>query len=121
MGRQKDIQIKRAYELPSEEDGCRVLVDRLWPRGFTKASLKLDLWLKAVAPSTALRQWFGHEVTKWPEFQRRYRKELDAGPDGLDLLRERLAEGRVTLVFGAKDESHNQAVVLRDFLLTTDA
>lgn len=112
-----DIQLKRAYEEPAEDDGPRFLVDRLWPRGVSKETLRLAGWLKDVAPSNELRKWFGHDPERWEEFRKRYRAELD----GLDEaafqpLLEAVQKGRITLVYGARDEVHNQAVVLRDFL-----
>ncbi|MCC6917502.1 DUF488 domain-containing protein [Nitrosomonas sp.] len=111
-----DIQIKRAYEPADPADGCRILVDRLWPRGLKKEQVACDLWLKEIAPSTDLRKWFNHEHEKWPEFQRRYRDELSASADVKELL-DRAARGRLTLVYGAHDQECNQAVVLRDYLL----
>jgi uncharacterized protein YeaO (DUF488 family) len=113
-----NICMKRAYEEPDPADGYRVLVDRLWPRGKKKEALELDGWMKGVAPSTELRLWFGHDPAKWGEFQRRYRHELSSPEKrGLvDDLVHRTQEGRVTLVYGAKDEAHNEAVVLRDLL-----
>ena len=110
------IRVKRVYEEPSREDGLRILVDRLWPRGLTKARAAVDLWLKDVAPSTELRKWFGHDPEKWDEFRRRYFRELDAQPDAVATLLERGAKGKVTLVYGAKDSAHNQAVALKDYL-----
>ncbi|MCK9508443.1 MAG: DUF488 domain-containing protein [Pigmentiphaga sp.] len=109
------LLIKRAYEPPEDQDGKRVLVDRLWPRGLSKAHGKIDVWLKDIAPSTALRQWFQHEEAKWPEFQRRYLAELQENPC-LDALKALAGEGRVTLIYAAHDERHNNAVVLRDLL-----
>lgn len=110
-----DILLKRAYETPSAADGRRVLVDRLWPRGLTKARAAVDLWLKEVAPSTELRQWFGHDPEKWTEFKRRYRTELK-GSSALSELAALAREGKVTLVYAAKDEQHNEAVVLKQVL-----
>jgi len=108
------INLRRAYE-PAVRDGSRVvLVDRLWPRGVRKTALKLDAWLKDVAPSTELRQWFHHDPDKWPEFRRRYRKELEANPVALTPLL--LAAGDVTLLYSAHDAAHNQAVVLKEYL-----
>lgn len=109
------ISMKRAYEPPSRSDGLRVLVDRLWPRGVTKAEADIDLWLKHVAPSTELRKWFGHDPGKWPEFQKRYRAELKGNP-ALSELRQLCRQGHVTLVYAARDELHNAAVVLRQVL-----
>lgn len=115
--REPDIQLKRAYDPASRGDGSRVLVDRVWPRGRSHAELALDEWCKDLAPSDTLRKWFGHDVERWKEFQERYREELRAQDDALDALLERAAKGRLTLVFGARDEEHNQAVVLRKRLL----
>jgi uncharacterized protein YeaO (DUF488 family) len=111
-----NIKIKRAYEPPSEDDGMRILVDRLWPRGLTKARASVDLWLKDIAPSTELRKWFGHDPGKWTEFKTRYRAELKKNGDRVSLLKSKVQEGKVTLIYGAKDEEHNEAVVLRAFL-----
>ncbi len=111
-----NVRIKRVYEEPSAEDGKRILIDRLWPRGLTKEKAKIDLWLKDIAPSTELREWFGHDPAKWPEFQQRYHKELEANQAVLAQLQAELKAGATTLVYGAKDEAHNDAVVLKDFL-----
>ena len=110
------VRIKRAYEKPSRSDGYRVLVDRLWPRGVNKENLDLDLWAKELAPSDALRRWFGHDPARWREFAVRYPRELRAGPARqlIDELSRRAAHGNVTLVYGARDEEHNGAIVLRD-------
>lgn len=110
------LHIKRVYEPPEKKDGFRVLVDRLWPRGMKKETAAIDLWLKDVAPSTALRQWFGHEKAKWPTFKKRYIKELQDNTDATAPLLQALTKGTVTLLYGAKDENHNQAVVLKYFL-----
>ena len=107
------IQLKRVYEKPSRKDGVRILVDRLWPRGLTKERAAVNLWLKDVAPSTELRKWFAHDPAKWKEFQVRYRKELREKKDALKLLKEKSQDRTVTLVYGARDEEHNEAVVLR--------
>ncbi|HVV92835.1 MAG TPA: DUF488 domain-containing protein [Hyphomicrobiales bacterium] len=115
MARQ-DIRLKRVYEPPAEDDGQRVLVDRVWPRGIRKDAANLTLWLKDVAPSTALRKWFGHDVARWDEFVRRYRAELDDNAAALSPLDDLLEKGRVTLLYGAHDEAHNQAVVLAAYL-----
>jgi len=110
------VRIKRIYEDPAADDGFRVLVDRIWPRGVSKERAKLDVWLKEVAPSTELRQWFHHEEPKWPEFVRRYRAELADNP-AVGTLRDILSrQERVTLLYSARDEDENQAVVLRDHL-----
>jgi uncharacterized protein YeaO (DUF488 family) len=110
------FKLKRVYEAPSAEDDARVLVERLWPRGLTKQRAALDLWLKEIAPSAALRIWFAHDSAKWVEFQHRYRKELDERRDLAQILRQREREGTVTLVYAARDEKHNGAVVLKSFL-----
>ena len=109
------VALKRAYEAASDSDGTRVLVDRLWPRGVTKAKARIDVWLKDVAPSTQLRKWFGHDPGKWTGFQQRYRAELK-GSEALAELRKLVRAGHVTLVYGAKDEEHNDAVVLAKLL-----
>jgi len=107
------IGIKRVYQKAAKEDGWRVLVDRLWPRGMKKEEVKIDVWMKEVAPSDALRQWFAHDPKKWPEFQKKYRTELRQKKELLAELKEIEKEHRtLTLLFGAKDEEHNQAVVL---------
>lgn len=110
------IRLKRAYEEPASDDGRRVLVERLWPRGVTKEHLALDQWFKEVAPSTELRKWFGHDPDKWLEFQRRYREELDGRPEEIAKLKELAGEGAVTFVYGARDERHNAALVLKDYI-----
>jgi uncharacterized protein YeaO (DUF488 family) len=109
------VQVKRVYEHPAPSDGFRVLVDRLWPRGVSKARASLDLWLKDVAPSDELRRWFGHDPKRWKGFQQRYRAELAKHQAELDELRKH--KGTVTLLFGARDTEHNEAVVLKDVLL----
>jgi uncharacterized protein YeaO (DUF488 family) len=111
-----NVALKRAYEDPKPKDGFRVLVDRLWPRGVSKDSAQIDLWLKEIAPSTELRKWFGHEVEKWAKFRERYFRELDANPDAVEQLMEHVRKRKVTLVYGAKDEEHNDAVALKDYL-----
>lgn len=111
------IVVKRAYEPAAEGDGFRVLVDRLWPRGISKEKAHLDLWLKDIAPSTELREWFNHEAAKWPEFKRRYWEELEKAPAAVREFRDATrGKDTVTLVYGAKDEQHNQAVALQEFL-----
>ena len=110
------IQLKRVYEKPSPADGLRILVDRLWPRGLSKQGAALTLWLKDVAPSTELRKWFGHDPAKWKQFQTRYRKELRDKQDALDLLRQKSKDNTVTLLYGARDEEHNEALVLKAIL-----
>lgn len=109
------IRIKRAYELPSPGDGRRILVDRLWPRGLSKAELGDAVWMKDVAPSAQLRRWFGHKPERWAEFRARYLRELRSNP-AVAALRELVASAPVTLVYSARDEVHNQAVVLAEFL-----
>ena len=108
------IKIKRVYEKPDKEDGIRILVDRLWPRGLTKEKASIDLWLKDIAPSTELRKWFGHDPDKWKEFRKRYRHELKENEEQVSLLKDQMKKGKVTLVYGANDEEHNQAVVLKE-------
>ena len=110
------VNIKRVYEEPKKSDGKRILVDRLWPRGLRKAEVKVDLWLKEIAPSTALRKWFSHEPSKWEEFKKRYSVELEKKSEQISLLEREVSEGKVTLIYGAKDQEHNGAVVLREFL-----
>lgn len=114
------IQIKRVYDEASESDGKRILVDRLWPRGVSKERARLDLWLKEIAPSDELRRWFNHDPMKWDEFQARYRDELKANPVAVDKLRKACASQKLTLLFGARDEEHNEAVVLRTYLQESD-
>jgi uncharacterized protein YeaO (DUF488 family) len=107
------FRTKRVYDPPAKVDGFRVLVDRLWPRGMKKEAVKADLWLKDVAPSDLLRKWFHHESLKWPDFEKKYRAELKKKSDSLATLRSLEKEhGTITLLFGAKDPEHNQAVVL---------
>lgn len=106
------LRLKRVYEPPDRADGRRILVDRLWPRGLSKEQAAVDDWMKEIAPSAELRRWFGHDPEKWPEFQRRYRRELRARGDLVREIAALAARGRVTLVYGARDEEHNDAVVL---------
>ncbi len=110
------VQVKRVYDKASRKDGFRILVDRLWPRGVTKERAAVKLWLKDVAPSTELRKWFGHDPAKWKQFQVRYRKELGEKKDAVDLLKQKAKEHPVTLVYGARDEERNEAVVLKRML-----
>lgn len=110
------VGLKRAYERPSPGDGMRVLVDRLWPRGLSKEELEVDLWLKDAAPSDALRRWYGHAPSRWESFAAKYRAELEKRPDVLNLLDELRRRGRITLLYGARDAEHNNAVVLRGVL-----
>lgn len=111
-----ELRSKRAYLPPDDDDGTRILVDRLWPRGLSKQALGDVAWMKAVAPSDALRKWFGHDPARWEEFARRYRKELDGNPEAVARLREALAQGDVTLLYGARDEEHNQARVIARYM-----
>jgi uncharacterized protein YeaO (DUF488 family) len=117
------IRLKRAYVAPEDDDGFRVLVDRLWPRGLSREQLSLDLWLRELAPSNALRQWFNHEADKWPEFRRRYFGELAKRQEQVASLVANARKGPVTLIYAAKDEGHNNAVALKEYLekiLSTD-
>ena len=113
----ENIRLKRAYEPPAAGDGTRILVDRLWPRGVKKATAAIDMWAKDIAPSTELRQWFGHQTDRWDEFGRRYAAELERKTDLIDELRALARRGPITLVFSARDAAHNDAVVLRNVLL----
>ena len=112
-----NVKLKRAYEPVDSKDGARVLVDRLWPRGVSKEDAALDQWMKEIAPSTELRKWFGHDPTRWEEFRGRYDKELHQNAELLSDLRSLAWQGPLTFVYSAHDESHNDAVVLRDVLL----
>lgn len=115
----KELRIKRIYEAIEEQDGYRVLTDRLWPRGIAKAKAAIDLWEKTVAPSTELREWFGHIPERFPEFTERYLQELEDNSDAtkfVELCQKQLEKSNVTLLYGAKDEVHNQAVVLQSFI-----
>lgn len=112
-----NLRLKRAYEKPAPEDGTRILIDRLWPRGISKEHAALDEWMKEIAPSAELRKWFGHDPAKWTEFQHRYTRELQAHAEELERLRSIARQGVLTLVYSAKDEEHNDAVVLRKILL----
>ena len=112
-----DIRLKRAYEPPSRDDGARILVERLWPRGVRKEALALDLWLKDIAPSPGLRTWFDHDPARWPEFRRRYAAELRGQAGGVARLRAMARRGKLTLVFAARDVMRNDAVVLRNVVL----
>jgi len=115
------IGLSRAYDTPGPDDGWRVLVDRIWPRGVLKAALRLDGWDKDAAPSTALRRWYGHDPARWEEFRKRYFAELDGRPDVVAALRARTRAGRMTLVYAAKDRAHSHALALRDYLLQPEA
>lgn len=110
------VQVKRVYDPPAAADGYRVLVDRLWPRGLTTGAARIDAWLKELAPSSALRKWYGHELERWDDFQERYWQELEEQQAAVEELAARANEGRVTLVYAARDTEHNNAVALRDYL-----
>jgi uncharacterized protein YeaO (DUF488 family) len=115
-GQRPEIRLKRAYDPAGAEDGTRVLVDGLWPRGLTKTQVAADLWLKEAAPSAALRRWYGHDPRRWESFRAKYRRELAQRTDVLDRLDGLSRRGPITLVYGARDEARNQAVVLREVL-----
>lgn len=110
------IQIKRVYEKPTKNDGKRILVDRLWPRGLTKQKAAIDTWLKDIGPSTELRKWFGHDPKRWTAFQAKYKRELKSKADLLAELKRLGKKGTVTLVYGAKDTEHNEALTLKTIL-----
>ena len=110
------VKLKRVYERPSAADGVRVLVDRLWPRGLSKHDVSADLWLRDAAPSGELRVWYGHDPRRWRRFSRKYRAELARQPDVLELLDDLRRRAPVTLIYGARDEAHNNAIVLREML-----
>jgi uncharacterized protein YeaO (DUF488 family) len=110
------IDLKRAYDLPTKSDGRRILVDRVWPRGIARDDLRIDAWLKDLAPSTELRKWFGHDPAKWDEFRKRYAGELEQRSEALEELVENARAGQITLIFSAKDTQHNNAVALKEHL-----
>ncbi len=112
------IKIKRVYDLPASEDGFRILVDRLWPRGLSKEKAKVVLWLKEIAPSHELRKWYVHDPKKWTEFKNRYFKELDPKKELVDLIIEKTEQGTVTLLYGSKEEKLNNAVALKEYIET---
>jgi uncharacterized protein YeaO (DUF488 family) len=117
MNRRKNtIRLKRAYEPRTEEDGARILVERLWPRGVSKDEAAIDFWTKELAPSTELRKWYGHDVSRWEEFRRRYVAELDEKVEAIRDLKQRLREGPVTFVYAARDDEHNSALILKEYL-----
>jgi uncharacterized protein YeaO (DUF488 family) len=113
----QNIRLKRIYEPPSKEDGIRILIDRLWPRGITKEEAQLDEWNREIPPSGRLRAWFGHDPARWAEFSQRYRDELTEHPDALSDLRRQAQQRRITLLYAARDEAHTHAIVLRNVLL----
>jgi uncharacterized protein YeaO (DUF488 family) len=110
------IRLKRVYEPPENQDGIRLLVERLWPRGLTKERAKIDEWFRDIAPSQELRKWYGHDLKKWDAFRRRYLDELRGNPETVDRLRRRVKAGPVTFVFAAKDELHSSALILKEFI-----
>jgi len=114
--RSATIRLKRVYETPTKDDGTRILVERLWPRGVSKEKAAIDLWLKEIAPSPDLRKWYGHETSRWDEFRRRYRAEIEDRSELLSDLKQLLKDGPVTFVYAAKDELHNSALVLKEYL-----
>jgi len=114
--RRRPVKLKRVYERPSVADGMRVLVDRMWPRGLTKHDVSADMWLRDAAPSSELRRWYGHDARRWRQFSRKYRTELARQPAVLELIDDLRRRAPVTLIFGAHDEAHNHAVVLREVL-----
>lgn len=111
-----DIQTKRIYEKPANRDGTRILIDRVWPRGVSKGDTKLDEWMKEIAPSTELRKWFDHEEERFDDFSKKYKKELENHSKLVQQLLEKAKDKRLTLLYGAKDEKHNQAIVLKNYL-----
>lgn len=111
-----NIKIKRVYEHPEKDDGTRILVDRLWPRGLTKKKASVDLWLKDISPSTELRKWFAHDPEKWKRFRARYQTEIRNNHDPIKVIKQKAREGTITLIYGARDENHNEALVLKQFL-----
>jgi uncharacterized protein YeaO (DUF488 family) len=111
-----EVKLKRVYEKSTKEDGTRILVDRLWPRGLTKEKANVDVWLKEIAPSTELRNWFHHDPARWTEFKKRYHAELKSKEEQIELLKRELKVRTVTLVYAAKDEEHNEALVLKELL-----
>ncbi|MEM4417196.1 MAG: DUF488 domain-containing protein [Nitrososphaerota archaeon] len=112
-----DIRVKRVYEAADEDDGVRILVDRLWPRGLKKNTAKIDLWMRDIAPSTGLRKWFGHDPSKWVEFRRRYWEELAGREELVQQLLQMARKSRITLLYSASDRERNNAVALYEFLM----
>ena len=119
MMQAKAIQLKRAYEAPEASDGKRILVERLWPRGVSKSEAAIDCWMKEIAPSTELRKWYNHELDRWGDFQEKYKAELTQNLDAVSQLEQLCKHGKVTFVYAAKDEQHNSAVVLKDFITSS--
>jgi uncharacterized protein YeaO (DUF488 family) len=113
----KNVKLKRAYDDPVAADGMRILVDRLWPRGVKKEAAAIDLWAKDLTPSTELRKWYGHDPARWTEFRHRYTAELRQHTEQLDKIRELARRGTVTLIYAARDQEHNEAVIIRDLLV----
>jgi uncharacterized protein YeaO (DUF488 family) len=111
------IRLKRAYDPPAKDEGTRILVDRLWPRGMTKEKAAIDVWMKDVAPSPELRKWYSHEDSKWDEFRKRYREELDGNGEWVGKLRDMAVKGEISLIYSTKDPDRNSATVLREYLL----
>ena len=111
-----NIDLKRVYEQPDAGDGKRILVERLWPRGLTREKAQVDVWMKEIAPSAKLRKWFGHDPDKWTEFQKRYRGELRGNGEQVARVRDEIGGNKATFVYGSRDETHNAAIVLLDFL-----
>ena len=111
------INIKRIYDKPSADDGIRIFVDKIWPRGMTKEKAKIDLWLKKIAPSDVLRKWFAHDPKKWEAFKKKYFKELKDEPESVNLIAHKARRYRVTLLYGAKEIAHNNAVALKEYLV----
>ena len=110
------IKIKRIYDAPSDDDGSRILVDRLWPRGLSKEKAKVDLWLKEIAPSNELRKWYGHDPKKWAEFRKKYFKDLDTKRELVNQIVQQMKEGDVTLLYSSKEEKINNAVALKEYI-----
>lgn len=110
------VKLKRIYEPSRRDDGVRILVDRVWPRGLSKEAARVDFWLRDIAPSSELRRWFGHDPQKWSEFKARYWRELDESPQALNELVEKGSDGKMCLLFSAKDTEHNNAVALKEYL-----
>jgi uncharacterized protein YeaO (DUF488 family) len=120
MMKAKTIQLKRAYEKPETADGKRILVERLWPRGVSKSDAAIDCWLKEIAPSTELRKWYNHQIGRWEDFQVKYKAELVQKTDVVSQLYDLCQGNKVTFIYAARDEEHNSALVLKDFLLNND-